>query len=881
MRLNPRSTPRAARLSIARAIVLCGSLCLTVVSAAAGEFPELAVPSQGRGIQGAHEALQTGRYEEAENTYRALARQGRGLPASGRGWVRSLAERGAYEEALEAISELVRRHADSRLELARVRGQVLMALGLYQEAENSLREAIQARTSDAQLARLDLALLLVDRGKWAEAEPLFQGFIRFYNTSSNLDAEHLRAVGQALGKLGVRNPALFHDAVRTFEEAIAVDPGDPEPKIDLALLFLDKYNSLEAGPLLEEVLARNPSHPRALLARALRARFEGSMEAMEFVRRSLEANPNSVPALSFLARLHAEMEEVSEAEAHARRALEVNPSSLLAWTELAAAAHLRSDSVGFREAVDQVLELDPNHAPLFVALAEVSYRTARYHDAVDFARRAVELDPFSWRGYAELGLNQLRTGSLAEGRATIEAAFEGDPFNIWLFNTLDLLDELAGFESVNSPRFVFRFHPRERDVLAPYATAIAEEAFEVLRERYGFEPPTPISVEVYDRHADFSVRTTGLAGLGALGVSFGSVLAMDSPSARPSGGFSWGATLWHEISHAFTLGYTQHRLPRWFSEGLAVLDERRGRPGWGADPDLGFLRAFNEGRLPALERFNSGFVRPAYPGQVQHSYFKASLLCEMLEETRGATALRGLLGAYRDGLDTPTAFRQVLGGSLEEIGSELDRWIESRYSAVLSGLSGGEDGFVALMTVAAEARNSGNAAEAITALERAHEIFPEYAGPDAPSLLLGHLYQEAGDSVRAAAALRTYTAVAESNLDAHVALADFEEALGRPAAALDVMKRTLWIDPMSRDLHERLAEAFEVGGQWEEAAREWGVILALEPPNVAETHYRRARALFRNGDAAGARSSVLDALEIAPNFDAALELLLEIRGSPR
>ena len=39
---------------------------------------------------------------------------------------------------------------------------------------------------------------------------------------------------------------------------------------------------------------------------------------------------------------------------------------------------------------------------------------------------------------------------------------------------------------------------------------VAEEAFATLSERYGYAPPLPIRVEVFPRHADFSVRTLGL-----------------------------------------------------------------------------------------------------------------------------------------------------------------------------------------------------------------------------------------------------------------------------------------------------------------------------------------------------------------------------------
>jgi hypothetical protein len=52
-----------------------------------------------------------------------------------------------------------------------------------------------------------------------------------------------------------------------------------------------------------------------------------------------------------------------------------------------------------------------------------------------------------------------------------------------------------------------------------------------LREEIQNEAPGPVQVEVYPDHEDFAVRTLGMPGLGALGVTFGEVVAMDSPSA--------------------------------------------------------------------------------------------------------------------------------------------------------------------------------------------------------------------------------------------------------------------------------------------------------------------------------------------------------------
>jgi len=53
----------------------------------------------------------------------------------------------------------------------------------------------------------------------------------------------------------------------------------------------------------------------------------------------------------------------------------------------------------------------------------------------------------------------------------------------------------------------------------------------------------------------------------------------------------------------------------------------------------------------------------------------------------------------------------------------------------------------------------------------------------------------------------------------------------------------------------------------------------LDPGDPAEARYLLARAHHRAGNAPAAKREVLGALESAPMYEAALELLLEIRES--
>ena len=126
-----------------------------------------------------------------------------------------------------------------------------------------------------------------------------------------------------------------------------------------------------------------------------------------------------------------------------------------------------------------------------------------------------------------------------------------------------------------------------------------------------------------------------LPGLGALGVTFGEVVAMDSPSARKPGDFNWGSTLWHEMSHVFILMVTNHRVPRWFTEGLAVHEEGERSPEWKDRVTPEVLLAIRDKKLLPVATLDRGLVSPEYPSQVIVSYFQAGSICDFVKEKWG------------------------------------------------------------------------------------------------------------------------------------------------------------------------------------------------------------------------------------------------------
>ncbi len=100
---------------------------------------------------------------------------------------------------------------------------------------------------------------------------------------------------------------------------------------------------------------------------------------------------------------------------------------------------------------------------------------------------------------------------------------------------------------------------------------------------------------------------------------------MDSPSGRKPGDFHWASTLRHEMSHVFILAATNHRVPRWFTEGLAVHEETQASPEWGDPMTPDIVVALRDRKLLPVADLDRGFVRPQYPSQVLVSYFQADV----------------------------------------------------------------------------------------------------------------------------------------------------------------------------------------------------------------------------------------------------------------
>jgi tetratricopeptide (TPR) repeat protein len=282
-----------------------------------------------------------------------------------------------------------------------------------------------------------------------------------------------------------------------------------------------------------------------------------------------------------------------------------------------------------------------------------------------------------------------------------------------------------------------------------------------------------------------------------------------------------------------------------------------------------------------VSRLNEGFVRPQYPEQVQHSYFQASLVVELIEERHGFDAIRGMLREYGAGRSNDEVFRRALGIAPEEFDAEFTRFVETRFEhhlAAMKGEAGDPGQYVRDVAAGRALAESGRVEDALRVLTRAREAFPEFAGRGSPHHLLADLYERTGDAAEAAASLERAFMLNDADYDAMLRASALRLAAGDTARAAAALERAVWLHPYDPAVHAQLATLLSAAGQHDGAVRERRAVLALAPVNRAEALYQLALALYRAGDAAAARTEVLRALEEAPGFAAAQDLLLQLTG---
>ena len=265
----------------------------------------------------------------------------------------------------------------------------------------------------------------------------------------------------------------------------------------------------------------------------------------------------------------------------------------------------------------------------------------------------------------------------------------------------------------------------------------------------------------------------------------------------------------------------------------------------------------------------------------------------------GDEGLHKLLRAYGQGLETNEAMRTAVGADLGQMQGAFDKRMEEKYGAIRAALKEPPEGielpkmpldelkayvekdegsYLAQMALGVQLRRAGDLEGAVAAFKKAAALVPIAAGDDSPHALIADIAMQRKDNPGAIAALQGLMAADFNNIDAPRRLAGLlrDAGVADPARLEPVYERIVSIDPFDAEARAELGRVFMKQNKADAAVLQFKAVVAMNPVDQAAAFTDLAESYFQSGKRAEARKQTLAALEVAPSYERAQDLLLKL-----
>ncbi|HTM55120.1 MAG TPA: tetratricopeptide repeat protein [Pirellulales bacterium] len=832
------------------------------------------------GLAGARQLFFEGKYAEAEEAFSALAANEPVSAALGVARCReAVGQRVKADEALRVASEKDGRSTPFVAERARM----ALARGDAAAAEQ-LAHAALAIDQDQTLALWVSGQVHAEQGKLDKAKAHAERLVKQYNDEKKLDPDELLYVGLAAAELARwnRQSEQFRFLVNDFyPDLLKAEPLFWPAHYEAGVLFAEKYNFAEATREFKAALALNPNaaEVHAALGRLALEEFELANAASR-CERALEINPECLAAWHLKADIHLANFEPRQAAGVLADAQRLRPHDEQTLGRLAAAyaatdgtAHMDANS-RFGKVAAEVIQRNPRCGEFFVAAGDALDRLRRWPTAAGLYEQAIQRMPQLSAARGQWGMVLMRLGDEQRAQQVLDDAFEADPFNVRVNNTLKVLEVLADYETVETEHFRIKFDGKKDKMLARYMGAWLEQVYPQLVEQMKYEPADKSLFEVFssarntDGHGWFSARLVGLPNIHPIGACGGKIVALQSPSEGQQR-FNWARVLKHEFVHVVNLQQTDFNIPHWFTEALAVLNEGYPRPrAW----DVVLAARFKNNKLFELDSINAGFIRPHSSDDWNLAYCQALLYAQYMIEQFGPDSIGKMLAAYADNLTTQEAVSRSLGQDVRDFEAGYKKYVARIVAELPAGADGGE---LSLADAQKRLAQQPDDAAALAAMARAQLGRKNYAESRrlAEKALDAEARQPVAGYVRARLHLlvgetREALAVLEKVLDRQrpepnglALLAGLKLAAQDYSAAADLYGLGLGRDPSDPKWLKSLATVYLKSGNEAELMKVLERLAGLDPDDLP-IRKKLAQLALARGDATAAERWALEGLRI-------------------
>ncbi len=663
--------------------------------------------------------------------------------------------------------------------------------------------------------------------------------------------------------------------------------------IVFANIAIDKGDFQLAATQFRAALKLTPGNPDIHFGLAQSFGGSDTEKATEYLNTALRIDPNHIPSNLYLVEQKISEENYSDAVKNIDQILKINPTQPRSLAYRAVVAHLQNKPADEKKFRDLALSTWKSNPEVDHLIGEKLSQKYRFAEGAEYQRRALIYDRNYLPAKIQLAQDLLRLGKESEGWKLADEVYQSDGYNILAHNLVTLRSNITEFKTIAADGFVVRMSPREAEIYGDQVLALLSQAKKQLCKKYDFKVSKPIVVEIFPKQQDFAIRTFGLpGGAGFLGVCFGKVITMNSPSSQGATPTNWKSVLWHEFCHVVTLQKTKNKMPRWLSEGISVYEERLANPAWGQSMNAQFKQMILGPDLTPVSKLSGAFLQPKSAAHLQFAYYESSLAVQFLVEKHGPKVINrilvdlGLGMTINQALDRYTGSIKLLDKEFadyaKKLANEFAPGVEFKPPKISGPLNiqtaqkivdKNPKNYFVLQQLAQLHIETQNFTAAKSVVDKMLKLHPE---GDASHALLARIARETNDLALEKSSLQKFVAKNSDSYSSRLRLAQIAFEANQWDETMKQARESVAINPLLPAPHRLLAIAGEKTTRPEVIVAAMRALLQLDPIDPAQAHYQYAVALNAVGEKKQARRQVLKALEHAPRFIKAHQLLLKL-----
>jgi len=807
---------------------------------------------------------------------------------------------GKYAECIERTTPLLSAGHLQADRLGELKARAEAATGQYEAACETLKEAIRQNPFNIRNRWLLVELAPYSGNDWAaltqrrQLESIITGRTgQFMQDSANLVILARFALDRHA------DPKQVQDVL--LKKAKDADPLSIDPHLLSGELALEKRDFALAAEAYRKALTLDRQHPDALFGLACALAGSDPQASADLLQQILAINPRHVDALI----------SQSETLIHA----EQYPTALNTLNEVTAFNPLHPEALALQSAIhslqgketeadalrSKALSTWSTNPRVDFLIGRTLSQKYRFEAGAQAQRRALEFQGTYLPSMKQLAQDLLRLGQEREGWQLADAAFQRDQYDVASYNLITLRDELEKFTTLERDGLLVRMEQQEAAIYGERVLDLLTEARERLCQKYAVELSKTILVEIFPKPADFAVRTFGLPGAGGyLGVCFGDVITARSPGMQNAQPVNWESVLWHEFTHVITLNKTHNRMPRWLSEGISVYEERQRNPIWGEHMTPVYRDMILKGELTPISKLSGAFLAPQSPRHLMFAYYESSLVTEYLIENYGQAALLAILDDLALGMEINTAIARhsvpmpqleaefaayarrmslLYGWSVDWTPPDFTSMLKAENPAdrLLDWAREHPRNYPGLKTCGELLVKLKQPQQAARVFQLAIDLFPHETGAVSALAQLAELQHQLADHAGEQNSLTQLVQMDDEAASSLLRLIEIETSEQHWENVQRYANNLIAIKPLIPQPYLGLAQSAEQHRDHQLAIQTLNTLLKFAPADRADLHYRLAIQHKQAAEIPAAKRHVLQALEHAPRYRSALELLLELQ----